>query len=272
MKKRHLWNLAAKIMLVILVSILPINIFALTMIYSSTQNTEKQIELSLESIANMYTIRLDNQMKQVDLYLYDLYTNDSDCIMMCKENKNENFINARYRLKTELDKAIYVYGDADGIFFYKSDTEDLIFNMDNACDSSQKAWESYLSSIDEQSIDRKWNLVEIEDEFWLFRCTNIKSVYYGAFINLTSIQQEMEDGISYKSCKATFSSSKDEEESLINVSAKSSKANMYIGVSVQEKEVLENMLIVEKGRIIVAIIYLGLIPFLIFFLQRNVVK
>ena len=260
--KKKISTLTFKVLLLIILFVLPINILLIFSVKTTTKELYKQVDLSLKNVTDLYVNTLDLGMKNADYYLYSAYTGNADFITLCETSDELRYLNAKYRCTQNMQQEIASNDMCDAYFFYPESKGEFIIG--NASGTKKEIFKDFLQSS--LNIDVKWQLGTVGGKQYLIRVTKIKDVYYGGFINLEKFEKEIQKSINYKSGKVYFRQTNPEKEikNFKNriVTTKSDKADLYLSIEVENQEINRNLSWWEQRQIIIAVLFLGLLPIL----------
>ena len=259
--KQKFSTLTVKVLLLIILFVLPINILLIFSTKTTTEELYKQAEISLENVTDLYVNTLDFGMKNADYYMYNAYTSNPDFVQLVQTTDEVQYLNAKYRCIQDMQREIAANEVCDAYFLYLENRGEFVIG--SASGVKKDEFENYLEK--EQDIKPKWQLKTIDQKQYLVRRTKIKDVYYGGFISLEKFEKEIKKSLNYESGKVVFSQDKPENQEGSKtrcVTTESDKADMVLSIEVDNKDINGNLSWWEQRQIMIAILFLGLLPIL----------
>ncbi len=262
--QKKISTLTFKVLLLIILFVLPVNILLIFSTKTTTDELYKQVDMSLKNVTDLYVNTLDLGMKNADYYLYNAYTSNPDFITLVETTDELQYLNAKYRCIQSMQQEISSNELCDAYFFYPESKREFVIG--NATGTQKEIFQDFLQKS--MKVNAKWKIETIAGKQYLVRITKIKDVYYGGFINLERFEKEIKKSINYKSGQVYFSqkeSLKKETAQNANVhmvTTTSDKADMNLSIGVENKEINKNLSWWEKRQIIIAVLFLGLLPIL----------
>ena len=164
-------------------------------LYSINVLHKKVSESKKDTIA-LYMNEIDSELKSADDYLVKTLSYDMSISNLENDDPGTREI-AKVNLKEDIVRAIGTYKLVDGIFVYSSTTKDYLYSY-----SSRTSYEERIA-VAEYTSDRmnsggglsglKWFSSSVDSSNYMFRILNIGSVFVGAWINLDTFIQYIND-------------------------------------------------------------------------------
>lgn len=264
------WKMAAvRTILLIIICILPLNIFVLVDALNMTREVKTQVSLSTKNVADAYINTLDNLMENTDYLLYDLTSNNSDMLKLFMQAGDTDYENSRYRCIWKLNDLTQLRSEGDGIFVYLTKTKDLILSINTAYTKSRSALSEFFSNEDNMALTKRWHIEDIGGQQWLVRIVQRRDSYYGAVINLDIHRENLMGDLNYESGNAWFSEgAEDEASGQVLITSHSDNAELALNISLSSQEILSRLSYTKKGAFLLAIIFFGMIPVLYTFMRK----
>ena len=242
---RNIGNrLAAKLEILILCLILPVNIIAIQFVLNMYREMEKQISLSTMNVINVYTGFLDTEMEKADDYLYEILNNDKDGIELLNQTKTLEAQNAWVWTAQKLQKNLPDGNGVNGYFIYRPDMDDLLFACSNGnMEAKQIFRDSLLDNIRQEKIKKKWSLLEVGERQYAARVNQLKGVYYGSFIDLEEIRTNVARDMTYDNAEVNFSQEKENatDKNRIVVSGDTKRGDFDLTVIVKNVSIMNSL-------------------------------
>ena len=269
--KRFFDHLTVRIVAILIILVLPMNIFALLIVHNSNQDAYDQIRLSLQNTANIYMTDLDNRLDQADNYIHDMWYEDPDCnsVLDLADISGTEYLNARHRYMLRLSEEI-MKGTADGFFMYDREKDDWMISMASAYGGLTGRWQKILDERRTDTSVSRWELTEMDGRIWAYHSISMKNAVFGSIICLTPLQREILSGSTYGEIEAVFSDEPETAEHRITAEARSGRGNICLSVRIPEEAAYTTLDFWQRGQIVIAVVYLGLIPVLYLFLRKQV--
>ena len=262
--KQKFSTLTFKVLLLIVLFVLPINVLLIFSTNTTMEELYKQVDMSLENVTNLYVNTLDLGMENADYYLYSSYTGNTDFVTLCQTTDEVRYKNAEYRCIQNMQQEIASNEMCDAFFFYPETKNEFIIG--NATGTKKESFQEYLQSS--LNVNAKWQIGTVEGKQYLIRITKNRDVYYGGFINLDKFKKKIRHSLNYESARVLFSQENPQGQAQIDksgvriVTTESDRANMYLSIEVDKKEINKNLSWWEQRQILIAVLFLGLLPIL----------
>ena len=291
------WKMAAvRTVGLIVACVLPLNIFVLVDAIRMTDEVKTQVGLSTQNVADAYINTLDNIMENTDYLLYDLTTNNSDMLRLFQQKGDSDYANARYRSFYKMRELTQLRSEGDGLFVYLMDTEDIVLVTNSTYSKHQEALAGFFSDAANRTLTRRWHIEEIDGMRWLTRIVLRKNAYYGAVINLDAHLENLMNDLTYETGRAWFSGDIDEaaakattgssentaagtltdsamipsagSAAAVRIRSLSDKGDLALNIEIPESEILSHLSYTRKGALLLAIIFIFIIPLLYTFMRK----
>ncbi len=266
-------RLTTKLAIVILCLTVPVNAIAIQFVLNMYSEMEKQISLSTMNVVNVYTGSLNVEMEKADNYLYQILNKDKDGIELLNQTKSLEAQNAWVWVAQKMQKNLPAGSGVNGYFIYRPELEDLLVVCTNGnIEKKQLFQDRLIDNIQQEVIKKKWSLLEIEGKQYAARANQLKGVYFGAFIDLEEVKENVMQDMTYDNVSVTFSQEEEisTRKNQIQVSGKSDKANFYLIITVQDIRMASSPSFVRIIQLLLAGMCLLAIPALYLFLKKLV--
>lgn len=267
------WKMAAvRTIALIVACVLPLNIFVLVDAIRMTDEVKTQVGLSTQNVADAYINTLDNIMENTDYLLYDLTTNNSDMLRLFQQKGDSDYANARYRSFYKMRELTQLRSEGDGLFVYLMDTEDIVLVTNTSYDNHREALSEFFSNESNMALTRQWHIEEIDGKWWLTRIAMRKNAYYGAVINLDTHLDKLMADLTYETGRAWFSgkgaTGSGSNARAVSIHSLSQKADLALNIEIPDTEILSHLSYTRKGALLLAIIFIFIIPLLYIFMRK----
>lgn len=264
-------RLTTKLAVLILCLILPVNIIAIQFVLNMQHEMEKQISLSTMNVINVYTGFLDTEMEKADNYLYEILNNDKDGIELLNQTKTLEAQNAWVWTAQKLQKNLPDGNGVNGYFIYRPEMDDLLFACSNGnMEAKQIFRDSLLDNIRQEKIKKKWSLLEVGERQYAARVNQLKGVYFGSFIDLEEIRNNVAGDMTYDNAEVSFSQEKEKttEKNQIVVSSDTKRGDFDLTVTVKNVSIMNSLSLSRVIQFLMVGICLLAIPVLYIVLKK----
>lgn len=264
-------HLTAKLAVLILCLILPVNIIAIQFVVNMQHEMEKQISLSTMNVINVYTGFLDTEMEKADDYLYEILNNDKDGIELLNQTKTLEAQNAWVWTAQKLQKNLPDGNGVNGYFIYRPEMDDLLFACSNGnMEAKQIFRDSLLDNIRQEKIKKKWSLLEVWERQYAARVNQLKGVYFGSFIDLEEIRNNVAGDMTYDNAEVSFSQEKEKttDKNQIVVSSDTKRGDFDLTVTVKNVSIMNSLSLSRVIQFLMVGICLLAIPVLYIVLKK----
>lgn len=299
-------SITLRVIIIMILLVIPLNIWG---IYTVSKMQEYMF---IESRNNMYSVgqltmkELDERMRTIDFFLFDALPNTNLFFTTFLLQKGDaSFYHAVYNLHTDLYSRVASSRDADIYYIYAADVAywDVTGDVDKNFD--RKKIEKVLNALIEEEvygIQKKWTLLEMDGELWLLRCAQQKTLYYGAMVNINDVYEDVYSSFGYKTVQMEMQANQRkilyEEETVAIIESEnkniaitedtasavldtpeqittvctSDKADIYLNLSVEKKEIIQNLPLLQRAGVIISFVFCLVLPFIIWFLYHYLLK
>jgi two-component system sensor histidine kinase YesM len=176
--------------------IIPLIFFLIFDNWYSINVLHKKVSESKKDTIALYMNEIDSELKSADDYLVKTLSYDMSISNLENDDSGTREI-AKSNLKEDIVRAIGTYNLVDGLFVYSSATKDYLYSY-----SSRTSYEERIAVAEftSESMDNggslsglKWFSSPVDSSNYMFRILNIGSVFVGAWINLDTIIQNIND-------------------------------------------------------------------------------
>ncbi|MDD2375733.1 MAG: histidine kinase, partial [Eubacteriales bacterium] len=279
--KRFIDSISGKITVIMIVAILPLNILVITSTYKSIDVIQNQALTSLENTANQYMQQLDNRIFTSDYYLYDLSNTDEFFISLKSQQGDSRYYlsqtNVAQKLRTNAEHS----QSSDGYYFFAKSLDDFSLIMPNPVSANstvsnnqiRQEITNYLIGADYDNM-KLWNRVEIRYGDWLVQVMSDGDFYFGSLISLDKLSMQIREAIDQKNLKIETSVGLPviQDKQTLQVVSSSLRTDLHLMLSVPRNDVIKSLPIIQWVGIFLAFAYLLVVPFLLIFLNKNLIK
>lgn len=262
--KKKKGSLSFWTILIIIVLILPMNIY---MLYSAQRSQEiiiQQTVTGMESMANLYMNELEDQMRTINNFVLELEESDVNLQSICKEADWDSYYISGMGLLNTMRQHIANYKDANAYFFYSDNTEHGML-VENAENVSKSQLEDVLFDNENILQSRRWQIITIDDTQWLFHANYWRGIYIGAGIQLDYMVGAIQENMENETLKVFFDdrASVKDGEGFLSVTKQCAERKLYLHLQVEEQEVIQNLPILQRMGFRFAFAQLCIIPIMI---------
>lgn len=266
--KQSLMTKAAALLLIL---VLPFNIIGIVEALLSYRSAAAGAEQAVSHSVELYSALLDHRISNVDTFLYDMVFTEPAYgeFFGHSEERDHNFY--KYRLFHTLKTRMTIANMTDEIFLFGPGRNDYLKlpNYSGPVDGKYPYME-YMEKYD--SASSGWFLVEDENRRLLLRIFYDKNyqAYYGACISLEDFAAELEEALALPTLSCAFrtaSAPKTAGRIVLNTKV---RPGVYLTVDFSARELFKSIDIVQIGLFLFFLLYLLLVPVLIFLMRRYV--
>lgn len=271
MKARR--TLTFNMVLYVLLTILPVNVFLIYLAKTAQDVTRETVQVSLENIANVYMAQVERRMENINSFVWLLEDSDRNLKAISEETDRDTYYIAAIGLRQTLNSHMLSYEDAEGYFFF-SDLVESGMAVENAAALSANAFRDAVFADRALLADSRWRILEIEDTQWYIHTNRWKRVYIGAGIQLDQMAKAAQDALVYDTAHVYFSSDVNSRngQDYFHATVQCSHRNLYLHADVENKEIIQRLPLLQKIAYGLSLAWLLLIPFIILFIHRLVLK
>ncbi len=269
-------SIALWIVVIFLIIIFPVNILLILSTSSYIHELENQTVLSCRSVMDLYLLRLENQMTQMEVYLYTLETEDSDFIKTMEGGRGDAATLSAHSTYRRLDSNLAI-NQYDGFYFFMTEDEAVKYVVPSAGNvSNTTKVRKYLEQKQDSLDDKYWNYAEIDGAGYIIRMYRSAEhpVYYGAILSMDGFLEEFLRHVEYEYLDAAVvrrGEQKDMPEGIV-IAAESGRAPVGLTVCLDQKAVYASLPLLRRVEYQFSFGCLLLIPLLILLFQRILVR
>ena len=265
-------SVTLKIFWIILLLVLPLNIISILSSLELFDRYAQQIRLSMKNLTDVYINTIDFHTEKADLYLYELLNNDLECAILKNPYSSDfEYENAKYRCHNTLSNQMAQEEIISGYFLLTAGKHsDCILALKSSLSNSESL-QTYINNS--ANCDNKWHLVTLDNQALLIRLASEKNFYYGAVVNLDTIQEEIEAQGNYDSQNIFFTEkipATDKEHLL--ASSSSSRMDIVLNMEVSRKECYTGLPYLNQIFIVFAFLLVITVPLIYFYMRRLVIR
>lgn len=260
---------AGKITAVIILCVLPMNIFMIINSHFQFQNAASLVKLSLQNTANTHMNTLDGYTRNADTMIYELINNDPIFVKLRITEDDTVYANTRVQCFWRMHDLTALHSIGDGLFVYHFERDDILLTTTTAYDKERAQLARLIKQECFSSTELQWHIIEMNQQKWAFRVSKYKHIYYGALINLDTFMEEIRSAIPYKSTYIIFTSELlDEPKGFLQVSAASTRTPLLLDIRIHEDEFATSFIPTQLFNITLIILFLGIIPLLTLYTHK----
>jgi len=178
--------------------LLPINILTLVMSDLTIREAEKQVSVNARNDLNLSIGLVDATLSRLKTRLNYLSTNDIDFIRLnlrpsetAKDRSDD--LQAAINLRLTVDSILVDYSWVNNAYVYFPEKELFILTGDDSF--KYREANSFFQSLvegDQSELIYRWSVTKIGDEEILLLFYKYRNAYFGAWINLASLMQDLD--------------------------------------------------------------------------------
>lgn len=270
-KKRR--SISVMIVGIIVLLILPMNIY---MLYSAQRSQEiilEHTENNLENLANLYISDLQAQVESINNYMIDLEKNNVFLADITKLTDWDYYYIAGLGLRQNFEDHMATSKDAN-FYFYYSETMNHGMVIENSEELTKTQLQEVIFSHKDTWQLRKWKIREVDGTKWLVHIVQWRNVYIGAGIQLDYLEKFIAENTENERIQAHITEEKTigKSEGFLTVSKRCGYLNAYLHLQIEKEDVIRNLPVLQRLGYQIALIELLSIPIMIFVIQRLVLR
>lgn len=271
---RKMWSrVAVRTFILILICVLPLNLFAIVRTFQGARQIEYQVGQSMQNVSDVYMSTLDAEMDNVDNMLYDLAYNNPDMQVLFSGKEDAAYVTSKQKLFVRMGDILAMDYCGDGYYIYLKESDDIIMRYATNTVNYSDGFRKYLSSLGADVHCRKWIRATVDGNEWLIRVIRRNNAVYGSVINLSEIQRTLQRELTGQTQSLWFSEGEQPpQKKYLCVSSVSSKAELALNISMAESEIVRNLSGTEKGAVVLAFVFLAMIPVLYFYFRKTLLE
>lgn len=265
--KKNSAPLSAKIVLLLVILVIPLNILSLLACTVMMQDSRKAIVNSISSTINTYTDNIDQIIFNTNSLLYELNSKNSDFLSVLEGRDDLQYQLSKESLSNTIKDRQSLSPMADCVYLYQKKRDDLLVVPHNS-----SSFEDYLFSHNyfnnSQIAYSQWHLITIEESTYFTTILSDGDVYYGAFINLDDSISGIYNYLNYPIQQIIFTEDTPYQLSYIDaqrfltISAKCSRRNLYLNLVFERSVLTRNISRWRWALFGIIVLYIILVPVL----------
>ena len=234
---------------------------------------------SIEATAALYRQQLDGRLTAVNSYFYNL-NEDSSFTLFIQQRGDDPYRLARSGVIRGAQGNLSSAEAADGYFFYAPKQDDLALVYEGGY-----AGLSMAEVLDDRAALREclgavswpeaagWQILEAGGSAWLFRFSRRGDFYYGAILSLTRLYEDIASTVPPAGAELLLAAAPGEEEKgMTGVWEPLNQSGLWLHIAVPRSEVVRSLPAIQWVALILACLYLLLIPALLLILNRRLLR
>lgn len=259
-------NIAVKVIVIFMLLILPLNVLVVFQANAMIASTVEQVRMSEQSMMDVYGETLANRMDNAVSLLYYFETKNTECLSMTQQTeKNYTYQKGRQQLYYSFRTMADMIDGAEGYFFFFPKVSDMIMLSGSSVDEEQEKNLQEQMLADQARETRGWYIQEAGDNTYAVLYIELKNVSYGAWIDLSDIADNIRKSLDYESLDVVIGEGELPENELF---ASFRMDNIYIGISLEQDEIIRVHALYQRIQFVMALCCLGLIPVLFLFIRK----
>ena len=276
---KFLGSITRQITLLVVCLVLPLNILVLAATGVSMDAVQRHSVQSVEGAAALYRQQLDGRLTAVNSYFYNL-NEDSSFTLFIQQRGDDPYRLARSGVIRGAQGNLSSAEAADGYFFYAPKQDDLALVYEGGY-----AGLSMAEVLDDRAALREclgavswpeatgWQILEAGGSSWLFRFSRRGDFYYGAILSLTRLYEDIASTIPAAGAELLLAAAPGEEEKgMTGVWEPLNQSGLWLHIAVPRSEVVRSLPAIQWVALVLACLYLLLIPALLLILNRRLLR
>ena len=277
---KFLGSITRQITLLVVCLVLPLNILVLAATGVSMDAVQRHSVQSIEATAALYRQQLDGRLTAVNSYFFNL-NEDSSFTLFIQQRGDDPYRLARSGVIRGAQGNLSSAEAADGYFFYAPKQDDLALVYEGGY-----AGLSMAEVLDNRAALREclgavswpeatgWQILEAGGSSWLFRFSRRGDFYYGAILSLTRLYEDIASTVPpAASAELLLAAAPGEEEKgMTGVWEPLNQSGLWLHIAVPRSEVVRSLPAIQWVALVLACLYLLLIPALLLILNRRLLR
>ena len=276
---KFLGSITRQITLLVVCLVLPLNILVLAATGVSMDAVQRHSVQSIEATAALYRQQLDGRLTAVNSYFYNL-NEDSSFTLFIQQRGDDPYRLARSGVIRGAQGNLFSAEAADGYFFYAPKQDDLALVYEGGY-----AGLSMAEVLDDRAALREclgavswpeatgWQILEAGGSSWLFRFSRRGDFYYGAILSLTRLYEDIASTVPPAGAELLLAAAPGEEEKgMTGVWEPLNQSGLWLHIAVPRSEVVRSLPAIQWVALVLACLYLLLIPALLLILNRRLLR
>lgn len=273
-------SITRQITLLVVCLVLPLNILVLAATGVSMDAVQRHSVQSIEATAALYRQQLDGRLTAVNSYFFNL-NEDSSFTLFIQQRGDDPYRLARSGVIRGAQGNLSSAEAADGYFFYAPKQDDLALVYEGGY-----AGLSMAEVLDNRAALREclgavswpeatgWQILEAGGSSWLFRFSRRGDFYYGAILSLTRLYEDIASTVPpAASAELLLAAAPGEEEKgMTGVWEPLNQSGLWLHIAVPRSEVVRSLPAIQWVALVLACLYLLLIPALLLILNRRLLR
>ena len=272
-------SITRQITLLVVCLVLPLNILVLAATGVSMDAVQRHSVQSIEATAALYRQQLDGRLTAVNSYFFNL-NEDSSFTLFIQQRGDDPYRLARSGVIRGAQGNLSSAEAADGYFFYAPKQDDLALVYEGGY-----AGLSMAEVLDDRAALREclgavswpeatgWQILEAGGSSWLFRFSRRGDFYYGAILSLTRLYEDIASTVPPAGAELLLAAAPGEEEKgMTGVWEPLNQSGLWLHIAVPRSEVVRSLPAIQWVALILACLYLLLIPALLLILNRRLLR
>ena len=272
-------SITRQITLLVVCLVLPLNILVLAATGVSMDAVQRHSVQSIEATAALYRQQLDGRLTAVNSYFFNL-NEDSSFTLFIQQRGDDPYRLARSGVIRGAQGNLSSAEAADGYFFYAPKQDDLALVYEGGY-----AGLSMAEVLDDRAALREclgavswpeatgWQILEAGGSSWLFRFSRRGDFYYGAILSLTRLYEDIASTVPPAGAELLLAAAPGEEEKgMTGVWEPLNQSGLWLHIAVPRSEVVRSLPAIQWVALVLACLYLLLIPALLLILNRRLLR
>lgn len=272
-------SITRQITLLVVCLVLPLNILVLAATGVSMDAVQRHSVQSIEATAALYRQQLDGRLTAVNSYFFNL-NEDSSFTLFIQQRGDDPYRLARSGVIRGAQGNLSSAEAADGYFFYAPKQDDLALVYEGGY-----AGLSMAEVLDDRAALREclgavswpeatgWQILEAGGSSWLFRFSRRGDFYYGAILSLTRLYEDIASTVPAAGAELLLAAAPGEEEKgMTGVWEPLNQSGLWLHIAVPRSEVVRSLPAIQWVALVLACLYLLLIPALLLILNRRLLR
>lgn len=189
-------SLTAKLVLLFLLIIIPLSVSFVVYSGYARNTIFNEMAQSNKNMMELYTREMDETLSTYEGFLINTMASNSHILMLTNIDsaKDPRYAYEKIQIANLFQERLLSFSKLYAMFCYTEKPDDLVFQTYTGNADGLKA-ETLLEYCRQNSLEdkrRDWNLIFIEDEYYLFRIFSQRGIYIGACIRIRDLIEPLD--------------------------------------------------------------------------------
>lgn len=268
---RFFTSISTQVLFIIAVLVVPLNIIAILGCNAALDEMTNQTVKAYQNLCDNSMDELRERMGKTQSMLYYLSEENPDYLSMQLQTKFcYDYLSAKYRFYYSLKNLDSVTNGADGYFYFFRSVDDIFVypgvSTQNSGESQQMI--AAVSDLARQPLCSGWHICEIKSRQYLLFTVNTPNIVYGSWIGLDPYRKKLETEINQPKAAVSFMENRGEGAGQGSLDVFAQSNGIFLHICAKRSDIVGSVSVYQKILLIMAFLYLILVPCLYVFLRH----